>query len=103
MDVTFRSTLDIFTEIGHLRRLEADLWNNLENNLKKVHAKGQLEKVNLRPLLKSHKAMNNMILKLLVVTKCDLHETQDSSKDTVDTAVEIKDYQEQDTITLDNA
>lgn len=64
-----KSAIYKFTELVSLRKIEAEFWNILERNLKEDN---HYAKVNLKPLIKLQKSLNNTMMKLISKTTDDL-------------------------------
>jgi hypothetical protein len=63
------SALYKFTELLSLKKIETEFWERLENNLRE---KNTYEKINIKPLIKAQKSLNNIMLKLISKTADDL-------------------------------
>lgn len=57
-----KSSLFTYTELSSLRRIDAEFWKSLDKNLQQDN---YYQKVNLRPLIKLQKSMNNTMMKLI--------------------------------------
>jgi hypothetical protein len=64
-----QSSLYKFTELLSLKKIETEFWERLENNLRE---KNTYEKINMKPLIKAQKSLNNIMLKLISKTADDL-------------------------------
>jgi hypothetical protein len=58
------SPLYKYTELVSLRKIETEFWNTLEANLKEC----PLDKINLKPLVKLQRGLNNSIMKMIART-----------------------------------
>jgi hypothetical protein len=54
-----------FSELASLRKIDAEFWSSLEKNLQQSKS---LEKVNLKPLIKLQKSLNNTMMKMIAET-----------------------------------
>lgn len=54
-----------YSELLSLRKIEAEFWSSLEKNLNQSKS---LDKVNLRPLIKLQKSLNNVLMKMIAQT-----------------------------------
>lgn len=54
-----------YTELKSLKTIENEFWTRLDNNLRQDHG---YEKVNLKQLIKLHKSINNIMLKMISQT-----------------------------------
>jgi hypothetical protein len=54
-----------YSELVSLRKIEAEFWTSLEKNLQQSKC---FEKVNLRPLIKVQKSLNNAMMKMIAHT-----------------------------------
>ena len=59
------SALYNYTEFNSLKRIDAELWNSLS---KQLQNKKCYENVNLKPLIKLQKSLNNRMLKMISET-----------------------------------
>lgn len=64
-----KSAVYLYSELVSLRRIEAEFWNCLDKNLQQ---KQYYEKVNLKPLIKLQKTINNTLMKLISATTDEL-------------------------------
>lgn len=60
-----KSALYKYTELVSLRKIDAELWNSLDKNLQN---KNCYENVNLKPLIKVQKSLNNLVMKMISQT-----------------------------------
>jgi hypothetical protein len=73
MEEQNKSALYQFTELASLRKIDAEFWNSLEANLKQNNFN---TKVNLKPLLKLQKSVNNTLMKMISKTADELQQQQ---------------------------
>lgn len=59
---TTKSALYKYTELLSLKKIEAEFWAKLE---KKLSDNQHYERVNLKPLIKLHKSLNNTMMKMI--------------------------------------
>lgn len=98
------TTLNRFTELVNLKRIENDLWNTLEKHLQDAKTYGYLEQVNLKPLVKSNKSINNLLLKMIVKTTEESRNAINASTlPTTDDEVKNKEIEPDEDIIVENA
>lgn len=76
-----RSALYLYSELVSLRKIETEFWNCLDKNLQQNQ---HYEKVNLKPLIKLQKTINNTMMKLISSTTDDLANPPKPAVDSVD-------------------
>jgi hypothetical protein len=80
-----RSSLYLYSELVSLKKIETEFWNCLNKNLQHNQ---HYEHVNLKPLIKLQKTINNTMMRMISTTTDELG----NNKPTVDSVDEVEGF-----------
>lgn len=92
MEEQRKSALYQFTELASLRRIDVEFWNSLEANLKQTNFN---TKVNLKPLVKLQKSINNTMMKMISKTADELQQQQQQQEEPAPSVDEVEGFEPQ--------